>query len=60
MQIKVDRTGTDPTTATITIRDGDGGEERVVDAKDEANAIAMCDALENHPSGSLLGVWRGR
>lgn len=59
MQVKVDRTGVDPTTATITTRDHDGGPERVTQAKDEANAIAMCDALENHPEGSKLGVWRG-
>ena len=60
MQVKVDRTGTNPTTATITIREIEGGAERVTPARDEANAIALTDALENAPGGSLLGVWRGK
>lgn len=59
IQVKVDRTGTEPTTATITIRTHDGGAESVHPAKNEACAIAMTDALENDPGGSLLGVWRG-
>lgn len=59
IQVKVERTGTNPTTATITTRTHQGGIESVSPAKDEENAIAMCDALENAAGGSLLGVWRG-
>ena len=60
IQVCVERTGTDPVEAKISIKFGPGdGEITEQIVTDVAQATAMTDALENAPGGSLLGVWRG-